>query len=50
MICRPYIEDAIRRHDGEGLLASQAFEKLTPTERAQLCTFLDSLVSPASVR
>ncbi len=46
----PTIEDAIKRHDGEGLIASQEFTKLTPAERAQLCTFLESLVAPARDR
>jgi CxxC motif-containing protein (DUF1111 family) len=34
------VEDAIRRHDGEALAVRQAFEALTPAERAALIAFL----------
>jgi CxxC motif-containing protein (DUF1111 family) len=37
------IEDAIRRHGGEALLAVRGFERLTDEERAALLAFLRSL-------
>ncbi len=37
------IEQAVRRHDGEALAIRQAFEALTPAERAALIAFLASL-------
>ncbi len=36
----PTVEDAVHRHDGEALAVRQAFEALTPTERAALLAFL----------
>jgi CxxC motif-containing protein (DUF1111 family) len=36
----PTVEEAVRRHDGEALAVRQAFEALTPTERAALIAFL----------
>jgi hypothetical protein len=44
------IEEAIKLHDGEGLIAAQAFAKLSASEKLQLCGFLDSLVAPAAER
>lgn len=40
------IADAIVMHDGEGAMAAQAFEKLTPEQRRQLDMFLQSLAAP----
>jgi hypothetical protein len=42
------IEDAIKLHDGEGLLAAQEFAKLTPAQCAQVCEFLESLIAPTT--
>jgi CxxC motif-containing protein (DUF1111 family) len=40
------IEEAITQHDGEGLLAADAFKNLSEAERFELCTFLESLRAP----
>lgn len=39
----PTVEEAVRRHDGEALAVRQAFEALTPAERAALIAFLLAL-------
>jgi CxxC motif-containing protein (DUF1111 family) len=44
------IEEAIVRHDGEGLLAVWAFQKLSTSEQADLVSFLESLQAPGSAR
>ena len=40
------ISDAVIMHDGEGLAAARAFDKLTPRERLQLDLFLQALAAP----
>jgi CxxC motif-containing protein (DUF1111 family) len=40
------ITDAVALHGGEGLLAAEAFFKLSPDERLQLELFLQSLAAP----
>ncbi|HMC88137.1 MAG TPA: di-heme oxidoredictase family protein, partial [Gemmataceae bacterium] len=40
------VADAVALHGGEGLVAAQAFFRLTPRERQQVEFFLQSLTAP----
>jgi CxxC motif-containing protein (DUF1111 family) len=40
------IADAVKAHDGEGLVAAKAFFELTPRQRQQVELFLQSLAAP----
>jgi CxxC motif-containing protein (DUF1111 family) len=43
------IEDAVTRHEGEGLQSAEAFSKLTVREREQIELFLQSLAAPPAL-
>jgi CxxC motif-containing protein (DUF1111 family) len=42
------IADAVALHGGEGLIAAQAFFRLSPREQQQVELFLQSLAAPTT--